>query len=125
MSNDDKILLMLENIQADVGTIKADVAHLKVDVAGLKADVEELKTDVAELKQGQAQIERRVTAIEQDVVEIRTTLQEHKQKMVLLHELVNSDYELLQSVNRKLDEQIVTNSIHKENFIRIREAITA
>ena len=51
MNNDDKMVKMLEELQAGQKAIKADVAGLKTDVGGLKSDVGTVK-DVQQ-KQGQ------------------------------------------------------------------------
>jgi hypothetical protein len=50
MNNDDKMVKMLEELQAGQKAIKADVAGLKTDVGGLKSDVGTVK-DVQQ-KQG-------------------------------------------------------------------------
>jgi outer membrane murein-binding lipoprotein Lpp len=52
MSNEEKILLMLENMATkdDIAEIKTDLKTLKTDVKTLKTDVRVLKTDVKALK---------------------------------------------------------------------------
>ena len=55
-TNEEKILQLLEVMQADISGLKTDVAGLKTDVAGLKTDVAQLKTDVEELKASQEEM---------------------------------------------------------------------
>ena len=55
-TNEEKILQLLEVMQADISGLKTDVADLKTDVAGLKTDVAQLKTDVVELKASQEEM---------------------------------------------------------------------
>ena len=49
-TNEEKILQLLEVMQADISGLKADVAGLKTDVAGMKADIAELKASQEEMK---------------------------------------------------------------------------
>ena len=55
-TNEEKILQLLEVMQADISGLKTDVAGLKTDVAGLKTDVAQLKTDVEEFKASQEEM---------------------------------------------------------------------
>lgn len=55
-TNEEKILQLLEVMQADISGLKTDVAGLKTDVADLKTDVAQLKTDVVELKASQEEM---------------------------------------------------------------------
>ena len=41
MSNEDKIILMLESINTDINGLKKDVSSIKEDVAGIKSTVQE------------------------------------------------------------------------------------
>ena len=50
-TNEEKILQLLEVMQADISGLKADVAGLKTDVAGMKADIAELKATQEEMKE--------------------------------------------------------------------------
>jgi predicted nucleic acid-binding Zn-ribbon protein len=64
MNNEEKILEILGNIQADVSGLKTDVSGLKTDMTGMKADVSGLKTDVAEMKTDMTDLKERVIKIE-------------------------------------------------------------
>ncbi len=64
MSNEEKILSILYQMQVGFSELRTDVAELKTDVAELKTDVAELKTDVAELKTDVAELKERTTKIE-------------------------------------------------------------
>lgn len=50
-TNEEKILQLLEVMQADISGLKTDVAGLKTDVAQLKTDVVELKASQEEMKE--------------------------------------------------------------------------
>ena len=50
-TNEEKILQLLEVMQADISGLKTDVAGLKTDVAQLKTDVEEFKASQEEMKE--------------------------------------------------------------------------
>ena len=55
-TNEERILQLLEVMQADISGLKTDVAGLKNDVAGLKTDVAGMKADIAELKASQEEL---------------------------------------------------------------------
>ena len=55
-TNEERILQLLEVMQADISGLKTDVAGLKTDVAGLKTDVAGMKADIAELKASQEEL---------------------------------------------------------------------
>ena len=50
-TNEERILQLLEVMQADISGLKTDVAGLKADVAELKASQEELKASQEEMKE--------------------------------------------------------------------------
>ena len=50
-TNEERILQLLEVMQADISGLKTDVAGLKTDVAQLKTDVAELKASQEEMKE--------------------------------------------------------------------------
>lgn len=55
-TNEERILQLLEVMQADISGLKTDVAGLKTDVADLKTDVAGMKADIAELKATQEEM---------------------------------------------------------------------
>jgi chromosome segregation ATPase len=64
MTNNDKILQVLEDLQAGQKALQtgqhalqAEVKGMKADVAGVKSDVGNLKTDIAVLQGGQKTLE--------------------------------------------------------------------
>ena len=69
-TNEERILQLLEVMQADISGLKTDVAGLKTDVADLKTDVAGLKTDVAQLKTD-------VEELKASQEEMKETLSEH------------------------------------------------
>ena len=76
-TNEEKILQLLEVMQADISGLKTDVADLKTDVADLKTDVAGLKTDVAGLKTDVAQLKTDVVELKASQEEMKETLSEH------------------------------------------------
>ena len=50
MNNEEKILAILETVQADISGLKVDVSGLKGDVSDLKGDVSDLKADMSDVK---------------------------------------------------------------------------
>jgi septal ring factor EnvC (AmiA/AmiB activator) len=51
MSNDEKILCILEEMQGDIKSLKNDVASLRIDTGNMKIDIAELKTDMSVLRE--------------------------------------------------------------------------
>ena len=46
MNNEDKILAILANLQADMAGMKADMSGMKADMTEMKADLQDVKTRV-------------------------------------------------------------------------------
>ena len=81
MTNDEKILEILMQMQSDISDLKTGQAKLEQDVADLKAgqvkleqDVAGLKTDVADLKTGQERLSQNVVNLENELVPKVTAL---------------------------------------------------
>lgn len=81
MTNDEKILEILMQMQSDISDLKTgqakleqDVSGLKTDVAVLKTDVTALKSDVADLKAGQERLSQNVVNLENELVPKVTAL---------------------------------------------------
>ena len=97
MTNDEKILEILMQMQSDISDLKTgqakleqDVSDLKTDVADLKSDVSGLKNDVADLKTGQAKLE-------QDVSDLKAGQEQ------LSHNVVSLENELVPKVTALFD----------------------
>ena len=97
MTNDEKILEILMQMQSDISDLKTgqakleqDVSDLKTDVADLKSDVSGLKNDVADLKTGQAKLE-------QDVADLKAGQEQ------LSHNVVSLENELVPKVTALFD----------------------
>ena len=111
MNNEEKILTLLEKLVTDVAELKADVSELKADVAELKAGVAELKADVSELK-------ARVTKLENDFAE-------QKAELKAVQALQMQDYNLLLSIDKKVDKLSLSVNTHEKRFMKIKEALSA
>lgn len=110
MTNEDKILSILERhdkmfevLIHGQSTLIKDVGELKEDVAVLKEDVAELKEDVAGLKKDVASLNTRVTALEDG-------LQTTNSKLTRLHVIVEND---IQKTLRVIAEG---NKVHAEKL---------
>ena len=76
-TNEERILQLLEVMQADISGLKTDVAGLKTDVAELKTDVAQLKTDVVELRATQEKHSAALEELKASQEEMKETLSEH------------------------------------------------
>jgi len=74
MTNDEKILTILTQMQSDLSDVKSDVADLKSDVTDLKSDVTNLKSDVTDLKSGQERLSQNIVRLEIELVPKVTAL---------------------------------------------------
>jgi len=101
MNNDEKILLMLEGLTADVKDLKTDVKDLKTDVAGLKTDVQALKEEMKEVKQD-------VQILKQEMKEVKQDLREVKDRVIIIENDHGQDIKAL------YDGYSLTNDICKE-----------
>ncbi len=67
MTNETKILTILETLAEDVGGVKQDICGLKQDFGVLKEDVSGLKQDVSSLNQRMDRMELRMDGQEQQM----------------------------------------------------------
>ena len=79
MSNDEKILAVLEEhgkllvgLTETVGRLGTGVTGLKEDVAGLKEGQAKLEASVAGLKEGQTKLEASVAGLKKEVADVKT-----------------------------------------------------
>ncbi len=63
MSNEEKILQILEKHGELLNQLTKDVSGLKEDVSGLKKEVSELRTDVDQLKEDSASMRETLTRV--------------------------------------------------------------
>lgn len=74
MTNDEKILEILMQMQSDISDLKTGQSKLEQDVSGLKTDVTALKSDVADLKTGQERLSQNLVNLENELVPKVTAL---------------------------------------------------
>ena len=67
MNNEEKILEMLGQMQADISGIKSDQAAMKADIADIKTEQAAMRADIAGIKTEQA-------AMKADIAGIKTRL---------------------------------------------------
>ncbi len=88
MTNEVKILTMLETLVDDVGTLKDDVGTLKDDVGGLKADVGTLKADVGTLKADVGGLKNDVGTLKDDARSLNQRMDSLEQEVKKTKEIV-------------------------------------
>ena len=86
MNNEQKMLEILAQMQADISEVKSDVSELKGDVSELKGDVSELKGDVSSLKQGQIEMNGRMDKLDSRMSSMETDVREIKHIASVTHE---------------------------------------
>ena len=57
MSNGEKILELLQQMQSDIAGMKQDIVSMKQDITSMKQDIETIKDDIEEIKE-EAEITR-------------------------------------------------------------------
>ena len=80
-TNEERILQLLEVMQADISGLKTDVAGLKTDVAGLKTDVAGMKADIAELKASQEELKASQEELKASQEELKASQEEMKEAL--------------------------------------------
>ena len=92
MTNDEKILAILEQIQ----------------------------TDITDLKQGQTRFEERQIGFEERLVGFEKIQAEHLAYTKSLHQLINEDFILLQEVDKKVDRLANVTQDHEVTIQKLR-----
>jgi len=93
MSNEDKILSMLDTLTAKVDIMQADIAELKSGQA-------ELKTSQADLKFGQTELKLTVSNIEKSIKELKSSDEFLANLAMNIHESAEKNHK---EVVKKLD----------------------
>ena len=86
MNNEEKILKILEQMQADISGTKSDIADMKGDISGTKSDIASMKGDIADLRQTVAKIEI-----------------DHGQSLAALHD----GYKMLYEITSEIRDDVV------------------
>lgn len=97
MTNDEKILEILMQMQSDISDLKTGQAKLEQDVSGLKTDVADLKSDVSGLKNDVADLKTGQAKLEQDVADLKAGQEQ------LSHNVVSLENELVPKVTALFD----------------------
>lgn len=72
MTNDEKILEILLQMQSDISALKSDVVDLKSGQTKLEQNVADVKSDIVDLKSGQTKLEQTVTDLKFDVTDLKS-----------------------------------------------------
>jgi chromosome segregation ATPase len=72
MTNESKMLTMLETLTEDVGSIKQGQNRIEIRMDGLEQDVSEMKQDISGLKQEFSEMRQDVSVLKEDVFVLKT-----------------------------------------------------
>ncbi|MCL2499926.1 MAG: hypothetical protein FWE90_06265 [Defluviitaleaceae bacterium] len=124
MSNEDRILSLLE-------TVVQNVNGLNENVSVIKTDITEMKADIAGLKQGQIDMENEITGIKHEISGIKVIIENEIDKNIRM--LAEGHLDLVRRLdyitpiveNRAEEVSVITAvvSSHSRKFAAIREAI--
>ena len=106
MNNEEKTLSLLEGLVTSVARIQTDVAQIQTEQAKTNLRLDNLEQGQDELKQGQTDLKRNLAEL------LTYTLS--------IHQLVNEDYALLQSLDKKVDSLANISQAHEEKFQKLR-----
>jgi chromosome segregation ATPase len=123
MTNESKMLTMLENLTNDVGDIKQGQKRFELRMDGLEQDISGLKEDVSEMKQDISDLKEDVSELKQDVSILKEDVSEMKQDISGLKEDVSSlkeDNLSLKADNLSFKE---THKVMFKMFDRIHESL--
>ncbi len=125
MTNDEKILEILMQMQSDISDLKVGQAKLEQDVSDLKTGQAKLEQDVSDLKTGQAKLEQDVVGLKTDVADLKSGQEQ------LSHNVIRLENELVPKVTALFDgytlrgEQIDNLKVHfDERFDDFQEDVT-
>lgn len=125
MTNDEKILEILMQMQSDISDLKTGQAKLEQDVTDLKTGQAKLEQDVAGLKTNVADLKTDVAGLKTDVADLKTGQEG------LSHNVINLENELVPKVTALFDgytlrgEQINNLKAHiDERFDDFQEDVT-
>lgn len=88
MTNEEKILALLGQMQTDMSDLKAGQGRLEKDVTALKADVSELKTGQAKLETDVAELKDNVAGLNLNVKYLWGDIERLSGRMVVQEDIV-------------------------------------
>ena len=92
MSNEEKMLDLLTQMQTDISSLKSGQEEMRTDIAALKSGQEEMRTDIAALKSGQEEMRTDIAGIKDRLDRVEDRAQ---QTAVLLETEVDRKLNLL------------------------------
>lgn len=92
MSNEEKILDLLTQMQTDISSLKSGQEEMRTDIAALKSGQEEMRTDIAALKSSQEEMRTDIAGIKDRLDRVEDRAQ---QTAVLLETEVDRKLNLL------------------------------
>ena len=113
----------ISGLKKDVSGLKEDVSELKGDVSELKQDVFQLKGDVLSLKQAQEVTNQRLGSLEQCQVAMQADIAVMKEDISNIKCQQSNDTEMLEIIIGQTAKLTGTQTIHGQNFERLKVAI--
>ena len=92
MSNEEKMLDLLTQMQTDISSLKSGQEEMRTDIAALKSGQEEMRTDIAALKSSQEEMRTDIAGIKDRLDRVEDRAQ---QTAVLLETEVDRKLNLL------------------------------
>lgn len=92
MSNEEKMLDLLTQMQTDISALKSGQEEMRTDIAALKSGQEEMRTDIAALKSSQEEMRTDIAGIKDRLDRVEDRAQ---QTAVLLETEVDRKLNLL------------------------------
>ncbi|MCL2287488.1 MAG: hypothetical protein FWC32_14140 [Firmicutes bacterium] len=106
MNNDVKILSLLEELKQGQAELRVEVNTIKEDLAVVKDELAVNKKDFITFRE-----------------ETNSNFAELRTETRILRDNQLTDYQLLQKVDKKLDNMSVTVSVHDQKFKRMKAAL--
>jgi len=113
----------IQQIHNDISLIREDISELKEDVSELKQDVFQLKGDVLSLKQAQEVTNQRLGSLEQCQVAMQADIAVMKEDISNIKCQQSNDTEMLEIIIGQTAKLTGTQTIHGQNFERLKAAI--
>ena len=106
MNNEAKILSTMEKILQRLDAMEQGVAKLEQGQVGIKAELAEFKRET----------NARFDGVDEQLAELRT-------RVNVINDIQNTDYQLLQKLDKKLDNVQSTVDLHDQKFKQIKQAV--
>ena len=110
MNNEEKILIVLEQLQQgqaqmqrDISGVNSEITGMKSEITGIKSEITEMKSDISEMKSDIAELQRRTDQHHNSLVLIEN---DHARKLNVIYEAYADDQrnvKQIEPLKRKVD----------------------